>query len=108
MRRRKRRSWLRFGAELPEAPTPAPDAETLSTARAVLQVLEQMPADLRIPFALRYIDHMELRAVADCCQVSLATIKRRLQRAEQRFLVLSRKRPELRAALAESAKWGER
>jgi RNA polymerase sigma-70 factor (ECF subfamily) len=38
---------------------------------------------------LRYIDGMELTAVAQACGVSLATIKRRLSRAQVTFSALA-------------------
>jgi RNA polymerase sigma-70 factor (ECF subfamily) len=54
-----------------------------------------LPADERIPFALRFIDGMELTEVARACTVSLATIKRRLSRAEQRFTAFAALEPAL-------------
>jgi RNA polymerase sigma-70 factor (ECF subfamily) len=44
---------------------------------------------------LRFIDGMELVEVADACSVSLATIKRRLARAQKRFSAMARTYPEL-------------
>ena len=40
-------------------------------------------------FALRHVDGMELTAVAAACGVSLATIKRRLSRAQKTFVRLA-------------------
>ncbi|RYE89019.1 MAG: RNA polymerase sigma factor [Myxococcales bacterium] len=87
IRRRKRRSWLRFFGwdEMPEAAAPAGQSEAALALRRVQAVLERMPEDDRIAFALRFLEGMELTEVAAACQVSLATIKRRLSRAEERF-----------------------
>jgi RNA polymerase sigma-70 factor (ECF subfamily) len=65
-----------------------------------------MPVDLRIPFALRFVDGMELRDVAEACDCSLATVKRRLASAEKRFLALANRDPALAAAVARSVRWG--
>ena len=60
-----------------------------------------MPADQRIAFSLRYIEGMSLHEVAEAAGCSLATIKRRLTRAQAAFLEASRKDPLL-------ASWAER
>jgi RNA polymerase sigma-70 factor (ECF subfamily) len=88
IRRRTRRRWLRFvaPAALPEQEAPAVDAAIHEATRCVYAVLEQLPVDERIAFALRFVDEMELTEVAAACGVSLATIKRRLARAKRRFL----------------------
>jgi RNA polymerase sigma-70 factor (ECF subfamily) len=62
---------------------------------AVYRVLNALPADERIAFALRMLDGMELSAVATACGVSLSTAKRRLSSAQQRFRELARREPSL-------------
>lgn len=98
IRRRTRRRWLRFFApeDVPEVPTSAIDPETTAAARATYAVLGRMPIDERVPFALRLLDGMELTEVAAAEGVSLATIKRRLARAEARFRALAAREPALR------------
>jgi RNA polymerase sigma-70 factor, ECF subfamily len=59
------------------------------------QILETMPEDERIVFALRFISEMEFTEVATACRVSLATVKRRLARAEVRFHEEAAKSPIL-------------
>lgn len=61
----------------------------------VHRVLEKMPRKERVAFCLRYIDEMELKEIAVTCNVSLATVKRRLARAETRFETLARRQPGL-------------
>ena len=89
IRRRSRWRWLRFTAEPPERPAPQASAEVSDAARAVYALLEQLPVDERIVFALRAVDGMDLREVAAACRVSVPTVRRRLARAEQRFHALA-------------------
>ena len=71
------------------------DEESLRAAREVYAILERFPVDERVAFALRYINGLDLTAVASACGVSLATIKRRLQRAEGRFFKVASGVPAL-------------
>lgn len=79
-----------------------PDIELLpvpweidEAVRATYRVLERMPVDERIVFALRFIDGMELGEIAETCEVSLSTIKRRLGKAEERFARIAGREPSL-------------
>jgi len=94
IRRRRRRRWLQFFAE-PQALVDRkselayeaePDMEAREALRAAQTVLSSLPVDERIAFSLRRLNGMELTEVAHACGCSLATIKRRLVRAEKRFL----------------------
>jgi RNA polymerase sigma-70 factor (ECF subfamily) len=51
----------------------------------VYALLQTLPADDRIAWTLRQVEHHRLEAVAELCGCSLATAKRRILRA-QRFL----------------------
>lgn len=57
--------------------------------RAELALLEarvlRLPLDLRIAWSLRFVEGHELTEVAEICDCSLATIKRRLDRATKRL-----------------------
>jgi RNA polymerase sigma-70 factor (ECF subfamily) len=53
------------------------------------QILNQLPERLRTPFILRHLDRMNLQEVAASMGVSLATIKRRLAAADDRFRKLA-------------------
>ncbi|MFT3927797.1 MAG: sigma-70 family RNA polymerase sigma factor [Myxococcales bacterium] len=101
IRRRKRQRWLRFFApeELPERVVPEPEHDVQRAVRAMYSVMDQLPTDERIVFALRFMEEMELLEVAEACGVSLATVKRRLARAERRFIELAQDSPALRARL---------
>jgi RNA polymerase sigma-70 factor (ECF subfamily) len=50
------------------------------------RALTRLPAELRMPWMLRYVEACELTEVAEQCGASLATIKRRIRRADARLL----------------------
>ncbi len=107
IRRRARRSWLRVFS--PEHARPQheeqPSSEARSALREVYAVLGQLPVDERMAFALRYIEGLTLPHAAEVCETSLATLKRRLSRAEKRFLEAASKRPALENWLEEGTRW---
>jgi RNA polymerase sigma-70 factor (ECF subfamily) len=90
IRRRHRHRWLAFFEDVPERSIPWASPEMQEAARAVYQILDRMPVDERIPFALRMLDGLELEATAAACGMSLATVRRRLVRAERRFYKMAR------------------
>lgn len=83
-------------SELPEREARTTPPEVSQALSATYGVLAAMPADERIAFALRFVDGMELTAVAAACDVSLATIKRRLTRAQAGFRSRAARQPVLR------------
>lgn len=90
LRKRKvRRLFLRSEMERPE---PMRDGVGNAEGREVLKkmyrVLDAMPADDRIAFVLRYVEGLAVPEVAEQCGCSLATIKRRIARAQERLSVL--------------------
>lgn len=107
IRLRSRRSWLRTFS--PEQVDPQhreqPSSEARAALREVYAVLGQLPVDERMAFALRYIEGMTLPDAAEACETSLATIKRRLSRAEKQFLEAASKRPVLEHWLQEGTRW---
>jgi len=107
IRLRSRRSWLR--AFSPDRTRPdhqeQPSSEARLALREVYEVLGQLPVDDRIAFVLRFIDGMTLPDAAENCGISLATFKRRLARAEKRFLETAQKRPTLEHLLKEGTRW---
>jgi RNA polymerase sigma-70 factor (ECF subfamily) len=69
---KKRLKWLWFlpAEELPEAESSAASGEVLHAVVATYAVLDRLPVDERIAFALRFIDGMELTDVAAACETS--------------------------------------
>ncbi|MEZ4297800.1 MAG: RNA polymerase sigma factor [Polyangiaceae bacterium] len=104
IRKRRLHRWLLFWAPRPELELP-PDVGARETLGRVYAVLGELPAEQRVPFALRFIEEMPLEEVAQACGTSLATIKRRLSRAEKRFLALARRDPVLAARIEEGGRW---
>lgn len=105
--RRSRRWWMRLwpGHELPEVEAPTASGEVTEALRATYAVLETLPADERLAFALRFIGGMELTEVAEACRCSLATIKRRLSRAQALFQERARAQPALAEWLEGGTRW---
>jgi RNA polymerase sigma-70 factor (ECF subfamily) len=94
IRRRRRRRWLTFFADVPEptggamASWAGPDLQ--EAARCVYRILERIPVDERIPFSLRMLEDLDLEATARACGMSVATVRRRLVKAERRFFKMAR------------------
>jgi RNA polymerase sigma-70 factor (ECF subfamily) len=91
IRRRSRWRWLRFTADPPERPAPQASPEVSEAARAVYAMLDHLPVDDRIAFALHAIDGMDLQQIAATCRVSVPTVRRRLSRAQKRFHAMAAK-----------------
>jgi RNA polymerase sigma-70 factor (ECF subfamily) len=113
LRSRSRRAWLRLFVDAEEEAgreqmASGSDPVARETLRAVYAILNRMPADERIAFALRYIEGMELTEAAAACSVSLATIKRRLGRAELRFRSSALADPLLEKWVKEGSRWQDR
>lgn len=104
--RRRRRALLRVCFWLaPEAPDPTPAIQGSESLRAAWRVLDRLPADERLAFALRFVQGMELGDVALACDVSLATIKRRIARAQTAFLLEAQAEPALIEFLEGVSPW---
>lgn len=108
IQRRSRRRWLRFlpWTEVPELPAPAPSGEVMSALHATYAILAKLPVNQRIAFALRFIEGMELTEVASACEVSLATAKRWIARAEVEFCAMAREHPALAEWVEGGTRWG--
>jgi RNA polymerase sigma-70 factor (ECF subfamily) len=107
IRARRARCWLRFWepAELPDVPTQGLDPEVAEAYQHTYALLSRFSAAERVAFTLRYIDGMEVNRVAEICGVSLATIKRRLARAERRFVGAAQRDEVLRPWLERGGRW---
>lgn len=90
--RRRRRFWT-WPSKVPERfePAPHPPPHISTALRLTFALLDRIPTDERIPFALRTIEGMKIAEIAEVCQTSAATIKRRLQRADKRFRRLAQR-----------------
>ena len=109
IRRKRRWRWIMFvpPESLPDIPVRQSDSDTRMAVRATYRVLDTLPVDERMAFSMRFIAEMELTEVAAACRVSLATIKRRLARAETRFLAAAQESAVLRDRL-ERGRWARK
>ncbi len=107
IRRRKRWRFVRLLPvdDLPEVEANQADEEVSEALRRTYQVLDRLDTDDRIAFTLRFLHGMELTDVAAACSVSLATIKRRLSRAQSRFVELARQEPALVPWIDGGTRW---
>ena len=71
--------------ELDAIASPSADPESRVLLAQVYSLLQTLPADDRIAWTLRFVDHHRLEIVAALVGCSLATVKRRIARA-QRYL----------------------
>ena len=107
IRYRTRRRWLgyRDPEQMPDVAGNLGDPEASDALRRTYAILNQMPADQRIPFSLRVIDGMPLNEVAEATGVSLATVKRRLARAEYTFVRHAQRDPILCTWVDRHPRW---
>ena len=98
-RRQTRRKWFSQKTTLqPDVPV-IQEQEGVLDAQAALrltyEILGCMPPEERAAFVLRRMEGRELVDVASACECSLATIKRRLARAEKTFFAMAAQSPAL-------------
>jgi RNA polymerase sigma-70 factor (ECF subfamily) len=88
-----------------EWPIPGGDIEAREALRLTYAALDRLHPDERIAFCLRFMEGMELLETAEACGVSLATIKRRLLRAGNKFLSIALVHPVLREWIHRGDRW---
>jgi RNA polymerase sigma-70 factor (ECF subfamily) len=110
IRRRRRWRWIRFlaPADIPDVPAATSNPESHALVSSTYRLLDTLPENERLAFSLRFIAEMELTEVASACGVSLATIKRRLSRAEEHFLEGARLDPSLSERIERGERWRSR
>jgi RNA polymerase sigma-70 factor (ECF subfamily) len=97
IRRRRRRGWLSFFApeDMPEIPADDSTPELRDAVRALYLLLDQMDADDRVAFTLRLVEGMQLSEIAAMCDISLSTVKRRVERGSSWFRARAKRDPHL-------------
>jgi len=107
VRRRQRRSWL--GLFSPEhgrtRQHEPPPAEARVALREICDILQTLPVTEGVAFLVRVVEGASLPDGAAACTTSLATFKRRLARAERKFLDAARGRPTLRRWVEQGTRW---
>lgn len=106
VRKARRNRWLTFFAteDLPDVGT-GDDPEAREAVLAFYRALDALEPDERVAFTLRFVEGLELAAVAAACGVSLATIKRKLVRAEAVFVERCKRDEALSAWIEEGDRW---
>jgi RNA polymerase sigma-70 factor (ECF subfamily) len=105
LRRRRFRRAFWSSDEAPEPSDDALDPESRETVRRVYTILDRLSADLRIAFTLRFVERHSLAEVAAMTGCSLATAKRRIARATQRFAELAHDDEDLATRIAGGSPW---
>ncbi len=81
--RRRRRMMFAFWTV--DFAARASDPRDRAAVDDLYDALARVPADLRIPWVLHRVEHLSLPETAAACEVSLATVKRRIAEAEERL-----------------------
>jgi len=81
--RRRRRMMFAFWTV--DFAARASDPRDRAAVDDLYDALARVPADLRIPWVLHRVEHLSLPETAAACEVSLATVKRRIADAEERL-----------------------
>jgi RNA polymerase sigma-70 factor (ECF subfamily) len=107
IRRRARRMtiWFDDFYNAPELPAVKIDHEIREALECTYEILDKLPADERIAFALRFMEGMDLSEIADASRVSLATVKRRLSRAQKKFLAKACQHVVLQEWIERGRRW---
>jgi len=86
LKRRRVRRWVTLSetGEMPDASVPGVDPAAAQLLRGLYRALDRLGVEDRTIFVLRHIQEMTLEEVAEVMQLSLATVKRRLQKSNQK------------------------
>ncbi len=84
LRRKRVRRWLRLSDDgvVPEVPSTEGDPRMREALRRLYSILDELGDRERLAFVLRHAEGYELTETAAALGVSLATVKRMLQRAD--------------------------
>jgi RNA polymerase sigma-70 factor (ECF subfamily) len=105
--------WFRSKRRSGPPQSPSPTDERLATplepeavegVRAFYSMMDRFQDDERSAFILRFVEGMKLHEVAEACDVSLSTARRRIERAENRFREMLPEYPALLERLTERMK----
>ena len=102
LRRRRVRRWLHWGGHVPETAGDALDEEAREAVRRLYALLDRLNDEARLAFVLRFIEGLELTAVAEALGISLATTKRRLSKVQRQVFAMVERDPLLAEYLSDS------
>lgn len=104
-RARRRKWWLSFfePADVPTLVAEDAPADVREAVRATHTILATLDEELRVVFVLRYLEGLTVDEIAIACEVSPATVKRRISAARASFMERARLDPRLERWTAEEA-----
>ncbi len=102
VRKRQLRRLVGLDQAADLAVSPAHDPVAREGVRRLYRALDRLDAGSRVLFVLRHVEQLELTELAQAEGCSLATVKRRLARADQRFEAIAAQDPVLRSFLRRS------
>ncbi len=94
---RRRAYWVKDSEPHMNIPVGAADPANIELLRHTYQALDKMSADDRIILSLRFFEQLHLIEIAEVCNISMSTVKRRLKRAEKKFRMLALNHSELKS-----------
>ena len=96
LRTRWRRRWLSFlpTEELPERAVPGSESQ-VDVVQEVCSILDRLPPEERIALLLHRLEGLSLEEAAKTCNMSVSTFKRRVARAEAKFILRAKYHPAL-------------
>ena len=103
LRKRRVRRWIGLDDTVAVPLVEGYDPVTAETLRHFYAGLDRMDVNSRLLFVLRHVEGLELTELAEVAGCSLATVKRRLSRADQRFRAITRNDPVLRQLVGGTA-----
>jgi RNA polymerase sigma-70 factor (ECF subfamily) len=104
VRKRRLRRFVGLTQAVELAVAPAHDPVAREGVRRLYRALDRMDAGSRVLFVMRHVEAFELTELARAEGCSLATVKRRLARAEQRFERIASGDPLLRGFLTRESR----
>lgn len=105
IRRRRLRRLFSSSAPAPEVAVAAADHEARDLLRRVYAILDRLAVAERAMFILRFVDDRPLAEIAQLCDCSLATVKRRIERARRKFTRRAEREPELARRMQQGSRW---
>jgi RNA polymerase sigma-70 factor, ECF subfamily len=85
LRRRRRAGAPVAPEQAANRPGPAPSPEAVEAMQSFYGLLDRLSDDDRAVFVLRFLEGMNLNEIAEACDLSISTARRRVIRAESRF-----------------------
>jgi RNA polymerase sigma-70 factor (ECF subfamily) len=96
IRARRRMGQPQSPDTAPERPCVSPTPESRQALRSFYAIMDRLPEEERVVFILRFVEEMDLTEVAEACGISVSTTRRRIRRAERRFIKLLPQFPALK------------